>query len=310
MFSTSATGDLVYLAERRGIPKATVWLDRTGKRIGEIGEPGLMLQARIAPDGKRVAVTISNEGTNKADIWVQDPGGARRRLTFGEGGSFSPVWSPDGRRLAYASWRDGKAAIYARSTSGEGPEERLSDLPGGDVEPTSWSPDGKLIAVSLWNAPAGNYDVWMLPSAGGKPAAFADTPADEQQAVFSPDGKWIAYTTNESGSWEISVRAFPGPGGKWQVSNGGGGEARWRADGKELFFGTPDNHLFSVAVKPGTTFEAGPPKPVFEARLSNAAESFWDVSPDGDRFLTDDPPPEARHPLIRLVTNWPSLVKR
>jgi Tol biopolymer transport system component len=245
-----------------------------------------------------------------ADIWILEPGGGRRKLTFGAGSSFFPVWSPDGKRLAYVSRRDKKIGVYARAATGEGPEEKLSELPLGDVATTSWSPDGKLLALSIWNAPAGNYDVWMLPSSGGKPTVFADTPADEYSATFSPDGKWLAYTTNESGTWEIAVRAFPGPGGKWQISNGGAGEPRWRADGKELFFRTSDDHVFSVEVKPGSTFEAGPPKPVFDARLSNAAESFWDAAPAGDRFLVDDPPPEARRPLIRLVTNWPSLVKR
>ena len=108
---------------------------------------------------------------------------------------------------------------------------------------------------------------------------------------LSPDGRWLAYQTDESGTRQIVVQPFPAVNeGKWQVSTNGGIEARWRRDGRELFYLGLDGAIMAVEVTPGPTFDAGPPKALFNTGVivpAFVAEYFYDVTADGQRFLVN-----------------------
>ena len=123
---------------------------------------------------------------------------------------------------------------------------------------------------------------------------------------FSPDGRWVAYTSNESTRTEIYVAPFPGPGGKRQVSTAGGTLPRWRRDGTEIFYLTPDNKLMAAEVNgKGTSFEVGVVKPLFDARATTATARYsYDVSADGQRFLINTFPEQAASEPITVVVNW------
>jgi eukaryotic-like serine/threonine-protein kinase len=158
-------------------------------------------------------------------------------------------------------------------------------------------------------------DIFIVPLQGERqPRPFLQTKFDELQPKFSPDGRWIAYTSNESGQFEVYVQPFPGPGGKWQVSTDGGGNPIWGRNGRELFY-LSLNKIMSVSVTTQPSFSASVPRSVADIPsgllLSALANSFYDVSPDDQRFLfvkanTENGPPGE----VRVVLNWTEELKQ
>ncbi len=142
-----------------------------------------------------------------------------------------------------------------------------------------------------------------------KPLVLANSPGNQDQGQFSPDGHWVAYTSNETGVSEIYVIPFPpNPGGgKWMVSRGGGVQARWRRDGRELFYISPDWKMMAVDVTTSPTFQAGTPHPLFDTDMVDTGirtgPISWDIAPDGKRFLIISPDSTGVSSL-NVVLNW------
>lgn len=146
-----------------------------------------------------------------------------------------------------------------------------------------------------------------LQSKGAKPVPYLQTPAGEKWGVFSPDGRWIAYQSDESGPDEVYVQSFPLGGGKFQVSIGGGSHARWRADGRELYF-VSGGSLVTVKIQTSPRFEASAPQPLFG--VLTTVPRGYDVTPDGNRFLVRMRPSETREaPPATVVINWQAGLK-
>ena len=156
--------------------------------------------------------------------------------------------------------------------------------------PLSWSADGRFILYQSTGSPTAS-DLSVLPLSGDrKPIQFLKTQFSEIEGQFSPDGRWVVYVSNESGRQEVYVAPFPGPGGKWQVSTAGGSWPRWRPDGNEIFYLTPDSNLMAVAVNgKRESFEIGAEKALFEISGARPGGYRYDVSADGQRFLVNMP---------------------
>ena len=314
-FSASDNGVLVYLSEEP-LPSRGEWLDRRGERVAPFGEEQDFYQSvRISPDGARIALGLGigteDLEAREAGIWLDDSAGrGKTRLTFGTGGSWVPVWSPDGSQIAYTAYRKEAYGIYAKPSNGVG-DERLLMKVEDQIFAEDWAPDGRVIALTIWNSKKSTYhDIWMLPAVGGAdPYAFLASSSSEAGARFSPDGRWLAYESNESGRFEVYVQAFPGPRGKWQVSTRGGETPRWRRDGRELFFVGAHDRVMTVAVQPGPVWRASTPRslPIETSRVGYLEWLLWDVAPDGRRFLVFSPAGQTRLLPIRVVTNWPAL---
>ncbi|MBN1491019.1 MAG: PD40 domain-containing protein [Phycisphaerae bacterium] len=152
----------------------------------------------------------------------------------------------------------------------------------------------------------------MLPLFGErKPVPFVNTSFDEGNGQFSPDGRWVAYQSNESGRDEVYVQPFPGPGGKWQVSTGGGVMARWRPDGRELFYIASDGKLMAAPIQvAGQSLEAGAPVALFLTRNMGEKRTQYAVTRDGQRFLINIPVEESTASPIIIVTNWTAGLKK
>ena len=173
----------------------------------------------------------------------------------------SPVWSPDGSRIAFAAQRNGKSGVYVKAADGTGMEEVLTEsvIP---MMPMSWSPDGKLggVHAEFWKRATSGRCRW---SGDKKPFPILESPFAEGFAQVSPDGKWLAYNSNETGRPEIYVKQFPEGPGKWQVSTDGGQFPRWRRDGTELFFYFNNNLIVAAIRASGSSIDAGVPKTLF-----------------------------------------------
>jgi serine/threonine protein kinase/Tol biopolymer transport system component len=328
-FSVSEHGDLAYRAGANSSSYQLVWFGREGKSLSAVGPPGGYFDLALSPDGKRVAVTdrsrVSAINAN-ADIWIIDIArGVPQKFTFDPAYDWFPVWSPDGSRVAFASRRDGPDNIYLKASSGTANEEPL--LKSDVVKyPMDWSRDGKYLMYAA-NDLKTKRDLWVLPMEGNgerKPLPFLRTPFNVTQGQFRPgpekSPKWVAYSSDESGHYEVYVRPFPGgssgAGGKFQISNGGGVQARWRADGKEIFYVAPDGKLMAVDVKTSPGFEAGAPRPLFTMRLPDLSNSGpvafrYAVSQDGQRFLVDTFGQRDENTApVTVVLNWLAAVKR
>ena len=257
---------------------------------------------------------LAEAGSANRDIWLFDLlRGLRTKFTFDPADELSSVWSPDSSRLVFNSRRKGHLDLYQKASSGAGGEELLL-ADGQDKSPVSWSPDGRHLLYASTGGD-GNFDLWILPLTGDKkPFPFLKTPFNEVPGVFSPDGRWIAYASNESGPPNVFVAPFPGPGGKWLVSPAGGNAPKWSRDGKELFFVTlgGNQQLMAASVNgTGPTFQVGEVKPLFSVP-PGGARSFYDVSPDGRRFLvlTAQQQRAGTASPVTVVVNWAAGLKK
>ena len=299
-FSVSREGTLAY---RTGeITDRLVWVDRSGKELDAVGDPAQYHDPASSPDGKRLAYDLIDPRTGKYDIWVRDLArNVSSRFSFSAGDAYCPVWSPDGTRIVYTVGND----MVEKAADGQGAENPVGEKSEEGKFASDWSRDGRFIAFSV-QAKDTKFDVWILPTFGDKkPYPFVKTSFAELWPEFSPDGRFLAYQSNESGRAEIYVQSFPGPGGKWQISAEGGFEPHWSADGKELFFRSPDQKLVAVPVTTGAAFEAGTPKPLFPVHLDlGQSRNRFMPSRSGDRFLLVATPARDTMAPTTVVLNW------
>jgi len=292
LFGSGASGDL-----------ELVWMDRSGK-ISSIADKLPDLQSAIlSPQGDRVALQLN---AGQTDIWVLDlTRGVRTRVTFGPVGNVSPIWSPDGKWISYSSAQNGHFALCRKPSDGSGAEETLLAV---DQQPalSDWSSDGKYLLYSL-PVPGGPLrQIFALPLQGErKPSLVVERGA---AGKLSPDGRWLAYQSAESGRTEVYVMPFGGGQGKWQVSANGGGRPQWSKDGKELYYMDPAYSLFEVPVtNAGGALQFG----AAQKLITNwsAPQVFYDVSPDGKKFLLDRVQQQVSQ-AVTVVTNFTAALKK
>jgi eukaryotic-like serine/threonine-protein kinase len=309
-YSISATGSLVYVpGSAVSAQSRLVWVTRNGTEQPISAPVRAYLFPRISPDGGRVAVDIREQ---ESQIWLYDlTRGTLTRLTFEGSLSLSAVWSPDGKRLAVQSNKNGPLNIYLEPADGSSGLEQLTTSDSLQF-PASWSRDGQFLAFGEIN-PNSGYDIWVLRLSNRKAQPFLKTPFNESMPLFSSDGHWLAYVSDESGRWEIYVQPYPGPGGKWQISTDGGMEPVWNRNGREIFYRNGDK-MMAVDISTQPSFSAGKPRILFEGRYERtpATGHNYDVSPDGQRFLMLEPSEQevAAPTQINVVLNWCEELKR
>jgi Tol biopolymer transport system component len=297
-YAISTRGMLAYIPAPAGshqFDRRLVWVSRQGD-IQPLAAPVRAYgDFDLSPDGQQIAVTIRS-GTD--ELWIYDgPRGSLTRLTTDLGSSISPVWSPDGHRVAYRSNKaGGNWNLYWRAADGSGPEEQLleKESPGGNT-PGSWSPDGKTLAFV--GAGSTGQDIWTLPVEGErKPQPFLATRSNEKAPRFSPDGHWLAYLSDESGGFQVYVQPYPGSGRRWQISSDGGDAPQWNRNGRELYYRN-GNRTMVVDVTLSPNFTADKPRVLYTGPDGK-------VSPDGQKFLaTQSVEPERPATQVNLVLN-------
>jgi Tol biopolymer transport system component len=301
-YDLARAGSLIFVpGDVQGNGRTLQWVDRTGREESLDAPPRYYLTPRLSPDGRRIALVISEAND---DVWVFDIGRRILNRLTSQVRSLNPVWTADGQRLIYRSTREGRINLFARNADGTGAEERLTDSPTNQT-PQAVSPDGQLLVFG--NQP---LDLWTLPlTGGGKPRPFIESPFRESGAAISPDGTAIAYASDESGRDEVYVQPFPNGGAKTQVSTGGGQTPRWSASGEIFYLAGPRVVAVRVTTKPTLTVAA--PQVLFTSTSFVTNNNPFDVAADGQRLLMikeDDR--SAASTRIDLVQNWGQELNR
>ncbi len=311
VLSASSSGTLVYLPE--AVPKTTLqWYDSGGRALGSLGAPGFYTAPRISPDGQKLAFALFESGGTQSDLWIMDFQYERTfRLTQKSALYTFPVWSRDSARLMFTCQPKGVQDLCVRSLREGGDAELLHASPNWKT-PGSFMPDGQSVLFSEQD-PETNQDLKIL-SLGDeqKPRVVLQTPFNEDGPEASPDGRWIAYVSDEKGRLEVAIRPASGSFEQWQVSTAGGSQARWRGDGRELYFVSPDGFLMAVAIETQPVFRPGAPRKLFRLpeRPERDTPVFEDVTPDGKRFLLNVPAAARSSVGFHAIVNWPSLLER
>ena len=293
--AVSANGTLAYLpGGERTIESPIMWMDESGRTTPLRETASDWSNPSFSPDGNRLAMDVVT-ATGRPDVWTHDVArGTSTKLTFHPAVDVKPIWTPDGRRLVFASGQGGGANnLFWQLADGSRPAERLAESSVTQL-PGSWHPNGRLLAFAQQN-PNTQWDILVLPVDGdevsgwkiGKPTVFLNSPSAEEDPMFSPDGRWLAYTSNESGQPQVYVRSFPGPGGLQQISNDGGTFPTWSETQSELFFRAPNTQQIMVTSfsAAGQSFRADRPR-VWSKGLSLARPRLrpYALHPDGKRI--------------------------
>ncbi|MGH9334771.1 MAG: hypothetical protein ACRD21_13600, partial [Vicinamibacteria bacterium] len=318
-FSASRNGILAFRGTT-GVDGQLVWLDRQGRELGRVPQPtsGEFVNPSLSPDGRWIGVNRKDPGTGDVDVWLIDTEtNVASRFTSTSSRESDPVWSPDAKRIAFASPRDGRSAVWVKDVAG-GSEELLwqPEPHRGGLLLTDWSRDGRYLLCF-----AGG-DTWMIPTAGkGAPRVVMKDVFEPGSGVrtvhvytarFSPDGEWIAYTSNETGLFEVYVMRAEDGRNKQRISDHGGVHPVWGADGRELFYlGGSDlvGPLMRVAIERASSgLRGGVPVQLFAPSIAGLLDSRrnFDVSPDGERFLLRRPSVDPSP--ITVIVNWSSAL--
>jgi eukaryotic-like serine/threonine-protein kinase len=309
-FSASQSGILTYSSRGASNQNELQWFDRTGKKLGTVGQPAVYSSPELSPDGTRAVVAITDPQLGTRDLWIFDlKRTAASRFTFDPTDEISPRWSHDAGQILYTSTQTGTRDIYEKAATGIGDSQQVFASKDQQKSVDDWSSDGRYVVYDTTGSPA---HLWILPLFGDrKPVPLVQDNYDTRQARFSPDGRYIAYASKESGQFEIYVQTFPQASGKWQVSSGGGTHPEWRHDGKELFFLSGTSLMAADVNTAGPQFSASIPKQLFDSDFQlGFANSIYAPTADGQRFLAVTTMSQQQAPPpITVVTSWASDLK-
>jgi serine/threonine-protein kinase len=279
----SESGTLWYGAGSASNRREVVWASRTGESSDVAsGWTGDFEGVALSPDGTRLAISII-DGTGQ-QIWVRNvatTNGALSKLTF-DGVNSIPRWHPDGKQVLFIAAFLPKRNIRTVRADGSSPAPTTPAQGDTRTYSASWSRDGRWMAVERRvenKAP----DIYAVRTDGDTTLVPLSTTAfAERNPVISPDGKWVLYDASTTGTTDVYVRPFPNAAAAlYQVSTGGGRNAAWSRDGREIFFTNGNNELARVAVVPGNSFSVADQRVLFSLR----GVTNWDVAPDGERFV-------------------------
>jgi eukaryotic-like serine/threonine-protein kinase len=301
-FTFSNTGRLVFQSSEALRKSRLTWFDLDGRELGAVGEAASFYTVALSPDAQRVAATVLGSHNSRPEVRLYDlERGVGTRFSFGDQGANFPIWSPDGREVAYG---DPGSGIRVKPADG-GSEGKLVLKLDTNVWALGWSPDGKRMLLRIQDPNGGSVDLNDFPLEGdAKPRKlFTTDPSELINGAISPDGKWLLYVSNETGRQELYVVPYPGLGEKRQVSTAGGTSGRWLGNRSVLYVQPADGKLFVVDFDDqGGSFRMGAPRPVFGNKVPPRGP--FDATRDGKRLLIAVPVDDSSSAQIRFVSDW------
>ena len=297
--SASDTGSLAYYLPP--VADTTVqWMDHQAKVTGPVAIPaGRYAQVAIAPDGTR-AVLVRLDSATESTLWLTDlERGTAVPLSSGGGRNSTPIWSPDGKQVVFASDRGGHRAFYVKVVADTSPEREIARFDERSAEPRDWSDDGGSIVFDRV-APDTRWNIYRMPAGGGEAVPLVNTPAIEVGGRLSPDGRWIAYLSDEAGGLDVFVQSVTVSGPKTRLSTGGVLLGWWVNGGKEQLFLKQDQTLWRTAMDLRSGTPTGAPQQLgtFPASLTS-----MDYDHKTQRFLALVPE-RAGIGAITIVQSW------
>jgi Tol biopolymer transport system component len=289
-FAFSPNGTLVYFSPGVGGDEGgrLVMLNRSGERLPALLPEGAFGHPKFSPSASSIICE------HEFSIWTIDlVRGTTARVAAGSRMGW-PVWSSDGTRIYYASERSGPWQIWSRAADGSDEERRISKPADYSMTPSAVSPDGTEVLLHSDHKDSGT-DVEVM-DLNGNLRTLVKSDADDNPGTFSPDGRWVTYTSDESGRDEVYVRPRSGPSGRWQISNEGGTQPRWKLDGEIAYLA--GTKIMTVAVTTSPTFTANAPQLLFDKNASD-----FDLTRDG-RFLIVESPDSYAPGRLNVVVNW------
>jgi eukaryotic-like serine/threonine-protein kinase len=309
VFAASRNGVLICMTGKDQTRTQLRWLDRSGRKLGDVGEPADYTYGgtpQLSPDGSSAVLPIANRDRGTSDVWIVElETGRRRKLTVDTKDHPGAAWLADGKSVVVTRMDQEQGGLERIRVDGTHVEELLPGPVSNFLFPLSSNRNGFALYASEGRGIESGSDIWVTNLLGDRtPVAFAAGPVREAQAQFSTDGSFVAYATEETGRMEVVVAAFPQPGGRWQVSQDGGSEPRWRRNGRELFYVDRENYIVCVDVTLAAGgLEMGASRRLFQF---HGAGGDWryDVSVEGDRFLVTTPLEEDLASPVTLITDW------
>ncbi|MDQ3419022.1 MAG: hypothetical protein M3541_09600 [Acidobacteriota bacterium] len=308
----SDTGALAYVATEEAQALQLSWVDPAGQSRAVVTVPRNYSDLMLSPDARRAALHLWDEDN---DVWVADlVRGGLTRITFTKDEEETPVWSPDGRELAYAAAaRDGKRGLFIMpADGGAAARERKVWEDVDHFHVNAWSPDARTMIIEIRRTSTSN-DIVAVDLNAGTVKNLLASPYAEYSARLSPDGTWLAYVSEESGRAEVYVQPYPALNARVPVSTAGGREPVWSRDGRKLFFRS-DESVMEAAVTTMSPLEFAAPRVLFRdtlARTQGSGHTHFDVAPDGRFLMIENPRQGAiRRPEIHIVLNWADELKR
>jgi Tol biopolymer transport system component/DNA-binding winged helix-turn-helix (wHTH) protein len=261
---------------------------------------------RFSPDGARIAYVQRMGGSQ--DIWTHDlDRHVSHRITPSDGIYWGPVWSPDGKQLAYHYRRTDMHGLEIRNVDGSGSAQDFFEASSQDPVqywPRSWSAQGDLLFITVAEV-NGSRQIGVLSLDGDRKLHLLPNPNGISRLAerISPDGKWLAYTSRETGRTEVFVQPYPGPGQSIRVSVNGGNFPEWRKDGRELFFLASDGKVEAAPVSfAADGIKVGEPVELFAPARAMLTGIPFDADPDGKRFAIMSYSPLAQ--TVDVIVNW------
>jgi serine/threonine-protein kinase len=294
--SVARDGTLAFQGPQTG--DELVWLDHDGIELGRVGGVGMYLfPHRISPDGRSLAIGISDPRTWLSDVWILGLAReTRRRVTSGFFWEGIPSWSADGSELFYSTDLSGWPGIEAIAVDPLGVPR-----PVWDREREQFAIDATDDGRILFASSAGD-ELWRLPLDGhgdgaDAPVRIATGIRGPDQGIggprLSPDERWIAYGSNASGDSQVYILELEGSRRTIQVTVDGGRSPVWDPRGGKLYYiASSCDQMWEVELATDEQRAQSEPRILFE---TGTTFTHFDIAPDGERFLVRytrrSPPP-------------------
>ena len=273
------------------------WLAVDGNRTGVMGEAGDYWQVRLAPDDRHAAVTLVAPLLRTLDIAeVSASGRPNRPLTLALAADSDPVWSADGRRIAFKSLQRGRPMLFTRPVDDANADDEA--LVEDDATPTDWR--GSTLVVQVAD-PASGFDLAAVDTLRRSRMPLIKSGFNDTDARWSPDQSWMVFVSDESGRPDIY--ATPRSGKRVRVSFGGGTRPRWSRDGRSIYF-LRGSTMMRATRGDAASDQFAPAVTVID--LPGIRD--FDVAHVSDRLLAILPVNASTSIPVSVVLNWRSLL--